>query len=353
MPVISRRQPDPAGPVSSRHGSRSGNSNARPGPRREVRHLEPLGPQSVPMSGDWYARHMYVPRPPAVQSSPAHLAASRRDGWKDVVRPGKRSGSTPTASCNCMSAAGSNYFVAQAVASRQFRQLDFDASPLDAAKMVPKKDIVRPLARPRRPRIACRSAHRASPAPPTIWYSPNKMAILPRRIASVPFDGARPRIAAISTHPSHTETEIAEGRRLQAKGDTAALVTDNPYWRRAVGYLRIKDLIDQFEPDLLYSDGELPFGQTGLSIVAHRTTSAPKRQAERTTRCTTRSNMDPNSPRRRVRHRARPRWTGRRLRPGRRTPCRAGWSRHSRAYKTPKQIYGTLVGHRQQNGTFC
>jgi alpha-L-fucosidase len=32
---------------------------------------------------------------------------------------------------------------------------------------------------------------------------------------------------------------------------------------------RIKDLIDQYHPDLLYSDGTVPFGPYGLGIIAH------------------------------------------------------------------------------------
>jgi alpha-L-fucosidase len=33
--------------------------------------------------------------------------------------------------------------------------------------------------------------------------------------------------------------------------------------------MRIKDLVDQYQPDLLYSDGALPFEDYGLSLVAH------------------------------------------------------------------------------------
>jgi alpha-L-fucosidase len=34
-------------------------------------------------------------------------------------------------------------------------------------------------------------------------------------------------------------------------------------------YKRIRDLVDSYEPDLLYSDGGIPFGEYGRSLVAH------------------------------------------------------------------------------------
>jgi alpha-L-fucosidase len=44
--------------------------------------------------------------------------------------------------------------------------------------------------------------------------------------------------------------------------------TQNPWWHER-WFDRIKDLIDQYQPDLLYSDGTVPFGPYGLGIVAH------------------------------------------------------------------------------------
>ena len=44
--------------------------------------------------------------------------------------------------------------------------------------------------------------------------------------------------------------------------------TDNAGFHRH-WFARIKDVIDKFQPDLLYSDGGVPFGDIGLSIIAH------------------------------------------------------------------------------------
>src|SRR4029450_6313288 len=44
--------------------------------------------------------------------------------------------------------------------------------------------------------------------------------------------------------------------------------TSNPWWH-AKWYGYVKELIDLYQPDLLYSDGGVPFGDYGLNIIAH------------------------------------------------------------------------------------
>ena len=42
-------------------------------------------------------------------------------------------------------------------------------------------------------------------------------------------------------------------------------------------YLRIKDMVDNYQPDLLYSDGHIPFQDWGLKLVAdHYNVSATR-----------------------------------------------------------------------------
>jgi alpha-L-fucosidase len=54
-----------------------------------------------------------------------------------------------------------------------------------------------------------------------------------------------------------------------AKGlDQGMWYTDQAWWHQKwFGY--VKELIDVYHPDLLYSDGGVPFGQYGLDIIAH------------------------------------------------------------------------------------
>ena len=44
--------------------------------------------------------------------------------------------------------------------------------------------------------------------------------------------------------------------------------TQNPWWHEK-WFLYVKELIDLYQPDLLYSDGGVPFGYYGLHAIAH------------------------------------------------------------------------------------
>jgi alpha-L-fucosidase len=50
-------------------------------------------------------------------------------------------------------------------------------------------------------------------------------------------------------------------------GDTDWYTKDETFHKK--WFNRITDLIDNYHPDLLYSDGALPFGETGRKMLAH------------------------------------------------------------------------------------
>jgi alpha-L-fucosidase len=49
-----------------------------------------------------------------------------------------------------------------------------------------------------------------------------------------------------------------------------------PSWRQNY-FDRIKDVVTQYEPDMLYTDGGIPFGDYGLSLVAHLYNTSSRR----------------------------------------------------------------------------
>jgi alpha-L-fucosidase len=70
----------------------------------------------------------------------------------------------------------------------------------------------------------------------------------------VPYDGANPEYWDLYHEPSQP-------------GDNGWLTTDPK--RQRAWYDRIKELIDTYQPDLLYSDCGLPFGDVGRTLIAH------------------------------------------------------------------------------------
>ena len=72
------------------------------------------GPQSVPMFGDWYARHMYVPGHVQYNHHLRRYGHPSKCGWKDMVKLWKAERFDPEGLMKLYVAAGARYFVAQA-----------------------------------------------------------------------------------------------------------------------------------------------------------------------------------------------------------------------------------------------
>ncbi|MGA2255167.1 MAG: alpha-L-fucosidase, partial [Thermoguttaceae bacterium] len=73
--------------------------------------------------------------------------------------------------------------------------------------------------------------------------------------AGVPYDGANPKYQDLYHFP--------------ARPGDSGWYSNDPRWQRQ-WYAEIKELVDNYHPDLLYSDGGVAFGnEVGLSMIAH------------------------------------------------------------------------------------
>jgi alpha-L-fucosidase len=87
------------------------------------------------------------------------------------------------------------------------------------------------------------------------WFQSSHRADTQGPKAGVPYDGANPQWQDLYHFPAEP-------------GDTGWYST-NPRWQQQ-WYNEIKELVDSYHPDLLYSDGGVPFGnQVGLSMIVH------------------------------------------------------------------------------------
>jgi alpha-L-fucosidase len=216
------------------------------------------GPQSVPMYGDWYARHMYVEGTPQYYHHWRVYGHPSKHGWKDMVKLWKAEKFDPEGLMQLYVDAGARYFCAQAVHHDNFDNWDSAHNPWNAVQVGPKKDIVG----------LWQAAARKHGLPFGVtehlgatfsWWSHNKGSDKSGPYAGVPYDGNDPEYESFYL-PNHDELLLeGQGRRWY---------TDNPWWHER-WFDRIKDLIDKYKPDLLYSDGTVPFGQYGLGIIAH------------------------------------------------------------------------------------
>ena len=101
------------------------------------------------------------------------------------------------------------------------------------------------------------------------WFAVSHGADKTGPLAGVPYDGQDPANADL-----YREAACAAFRPERAAMG-AAKAFRNP--GASTGSTRIKDLVDQYQPDLLYTDGALPFEEYGLRLVSHQYNESARR----------------------------------------------------------------------------
>ncbi|MDR3710126.1 MAG: alpha-L-fucosidase [Capsulimonadaceae bacterium] len=212
------------------------------------------GPQSVPMYGDWYARHLYVEGHDQYRHHLRVYGHPSKTGWKDIVPLWKAERFDPDALMSLFVEAGGKYFVGQAMHHDNFDNFDSAHNRWNSVNMGPKKDIVGLW--------KAAAAKRGLPFGLTEhlgasfnWWAPNKGADKTGPYAGVPYDG---------NDPAARDFYYDNG----GYGIDQTWYTPNEAFHQH-WFNRIKDVIDKYQPDLLYSDGGVPFEHWGRSIIAH------------------------------------------------------------------------------------
>lgn len=211
------------------------------------------GPQSVPMFGDWYAKRMYVQTDKKYAYHLENYGHPSKSGYKDIIPLWTAEKFDPDRLMSLYKAAGARYFVSMGVHHDNFDLWNSKYHTWNAVNMGPKRDIVgawQKAAKAQGMKFGVSEHLGAS----FTWWQPSHGADKTGPLAGVPYDGADPRYEALY----HTPAE---------PGDTAWYST-NEAWAQE-WLTRITDLVDQYQPDLLYSDGAVPFGAVGRGMVAH------------------------------------------------------------------------------------
>jgi alpha-L-fucosidase len=215
------------------------------------------GPQAVPRRGDWYARWMYVPGHPDYAHHLEHYGHPSQFGYKDIISLWTAEKFDPQALMDRYVAAGAKYFVSMGVHHDNFDLWNSRHHRWNALAMGPRRDIVgawRDAARQRGLRFGVSEHLGASHN----WFYPSHGYDQFWPKLGVNYDGADPEFADLY-HPRHNEP---------FKGHADTWYTTDPDYHR-IWFNRIRDLVDSYEPDLLYTDGGIPFGEVGRSLVAH------------------------------------------------------------------------------------
>ena len=208
------------------------------------------GPQSVPMFGDWYARNMYIQGTPQYEYHVRHYGHPSRFGYKDICRLWKAERFDPEALMDKYVKAGARYFVAQATHHDHFFNYASAVNPMNSQNVGPHKDILA-LWKAAADRHGLPFGITEHLGASFSWWRVNKGCDAYGPYAGVPYDGNDPAWRDFY----HDNYEHGTDDPGKPSPWYTANATFRAYWLRAV-----REMIDTFEPDILYSDGALPFG---------------------------------------------------------------------------------------------
>ena len=220
------------------------------------------GPQCVPEQGDWYARNMYIEGMPQYEQHLKAYGHPSKQGYKDIVPLWNASKFDPERLVDRYQRAGAKYFVALAVHHDNFDCWNSAHQRWNAVKMGPKRDIVgawRDAALKRNLRFGVTEHLERSYS----WFNVNKGSDKTGQYAGVPYDGNDKKYEDFY-FPPHEDTN-------------RGYPVNPPEWWQKQWFDRIADLVDHYEPDMLYTDGGIPFGEVGRKLVAHYYNSNVKR----------------------------------------------------------------------------
>ncbi|MFB3779123.1 MAG: alpha-L-fucosidase [Bryobacteraceae bacterium] len=221
------------------------------------------GPQAVPRQGDWYARRMYMHdsvgrggnavQDPANKYHLEHYGHPSKFGYKDIIPLWKAERWDPEQLMALYKKAGARYFVSMASHHDNFFLWDSKLHRWNSVQMGPKKDVVglwQKAAKRQGMRFGVSEHLGAS----YTWFQVAHGADTTGPMAGVPYDGNDPQYEDLY----HTK----------AAPDDKGWLSTNPVWQRR-WFDSIKELVDNYKPDLLYSDSPMPFGDVGRSLIAH------------------------------------------------------------------------------------
>lgn len=211
------------------------------------------GPQAVPRQGDWYAKKMYNENDNDYKYHVAHYGHPSKFGYKDIIPLWKAEKWDPGQLMALYRKVGARYFVSMGTHHDNFFLWDSKIHKWNAVNMGPKKDVLglwQKAAKKEGLRFGVSEHLGAS----YTWFQSSRGADKTGPLAGIPYDGANPDYEDLY-HPK------------TASDDKAWLTTDPENQKNWLAC--ITELIDKYQPDLLYSDGELPFGEVGRTMLAH------------------------------------------------------------------------------------
>jgi alpha-L-fucosidase len=232
------------------------------------------GPQCQPEMGDWYAQKMYQFNGAVYKFHVQKYGHPSKFGFKDVVHEWKAENWDPEHLISLYKRAGAKYFAAMANHHDNFDMFDSKYQPWNSVAIGPKKDIVGGWAKAARA-AGLRLSVTSHGDRAWSWYQAAQGSDPSGPMAGVPYDGRMTKAdgnglwwEGLDPQDYYAQYH-APGRYgwTQSGNPPLAPAYIEKYFNRTI------DLIDKYQPDLLYFDDTIlpiyPSSDIGLRIAAY------------------------------------------------------------------------------------
>lgn len=238
------------------------------------------GPQCQAEQGDWYARGLYEENSDYYKWHVAHYGHPSKVGFKDVIHDWKAQNWDPEKLVKLYKRAGAQYFFAMANHHDNLDLWDSKYQEWNSVRVGPQKDIVAGWARAAK-KYGLPFGLSVHASRPWTWYEFAQGADKKGEFADVPYDGKLTKADGKGTWwegldpqelyaQNHERSKGGDFGKQWNWGDGASLPSQaycDKFYNRTI------DLINKFNPDLLYFDDTAlplyPISDAGLKIAAH------------------------------------------------------------------------------------
>jgi alpha-L-fucosidase len=216
------------------------------------------GPQSAAEDGDWYARNIYIQNSPQYKFHVDHYGHPSKQGFRAVIPTWKAADFDPEYLVSMYKKTGAKYFVSMGVHHDNFDLWNSKYQDWNSVKMGPKKDVVGLFHK-----AALNNGLKFGVSEHLWiswkWFAVSHLSDKTGPLAGVPYDGNDPQYEGLY----HEAAVKAIGEKFSWDDK---LIPES--WKQK-WFLRIRDLVDKYQPDLLYTDGGMPFEEYGSKLVSH------------------------------------------------------------------------------------
>ena len=242
------------------------------------------GPQCQPEFGDWYAREMYMEGNAKYKYHLEKYGHPSKFGFKDVINEWKAENWNPEELVSLYKNAGAKYFMALANHHDNFDLYNSKHHHWNSTAIGPKKDLIGGWEKAARANglhfgVSVHAAHAWS------WYETAQRSDKNGPLAGVPYDGKLtkkdgkglwwegldPQELYAQNHALSENTSNDGEIHKQWDWGSGVNIPSKEYCKIFLD--RTIDLIDQYNPDLIYFDDTAlplwPISDAGLKIAAH------------------------------------------------------------------------------------